>query len=145
MSDAGDRHLNAKENSMISELIHRLEQSLAYARIIQADVDGDPDTWSDERWEEAHRGFEHAFSLAIAEAQREEMWPPFEPTPAPERLMVPSLERAEEIITEWAGVRTIHDAGGATMYDTTGVIVRPKCGQPNPSARRTHESCIRHV
>jgi hypothetical protein len=110
---------------MVSQLIQRLEQSLAYARAIQKEVEGDPDTWSDERWEELHKGFEHAFSLAVAEARREEMWPPFESSPTPDRLAVSSLERAEALIAQWAGVRTIHDAGGSTMHDTTGVIHRP--------------------
>jgi hypothetical protein len=47
---------------------------------------------------------------------------------SPDRLTVPSLERAEEVIAEWAGVRTIHDSGGSTMYDTTGVIIAPRTG-----------------
>lgn len=58
---------------MIARLIEHLEASLVHARAIQEDISGDPDTWSDERWEEAHKGFEREFTLALSEAQREEM------------------------------------------------------------------------
>jgi hypothetical protein len=133
---ADNRHYPPKEDRMISELIHRLEQSLAYARAIQKEVDGDPDTWSDERWEEMHKGFEHAFSLAVAEAQREEMWPPSKSNPTPDRLMVPSLERAEAIIEEWAGVpEDAHSVGGQRIGKVVGwrgtaerMTQRPKSG-----------------
>jgi hypothetical protein len=150
---------------MISRLIEHLEAALTHASAIQTEVDGDPDTWSDERWEEMHKGFEHAFSLAVAEAKREEMWPPVESERAPEDDLhggvreyvpgfgeviigpkpefrygqpvhtadggfAPSIEVAEKIIDEWAGVRTIHDAGGSTMHDTTGVK-EPRKGKLN--------------
>lgn len=58
---------------MIATLVKRLEQSLAYARVLQSQVEGDPSRWSDQVWEEAGKGFEYAFALAIEEAQREEM------------------------------------------------------------------------